>query len=539
MVGDAHLRIRDSPQAKRERPRLVFAFIVAIGPKGAFAFRRNDTINTMPTKRPTHARPSATSQRSARKRGSASRDFTPHARVRTRKNRPGKAAHATFSQTPTMRSGNGGGAPGMHIPTPGGGSVLITRRQLLYGAAGLGALAAVAGGAGALVSSLGKSDEVAPNTLAVPESAVTPNTDFETLESAESLLQVAGDFKLPYGSLVWANDPSIAACLIPTETGSPLSQIGLLALSSGSLSTVTKQAVGTSEGFEIYDVRACSSGVVWTEANILSGTWRIYGAASDGSSVSQPSLLEEGDADWETPTLAATSGYAFWQVLPQASGAKRTEKSRLMRASFAGGSPEVVYESNGRMASAPYALEDSVVITPRAASSATRYQLTRIDARTGSVLDTMVLPSNMKPYEAGYGKTGFMFSFDAIYSYGDGIANLGTYVPLQAVSADASSFGNPAYSEAAWFRYAKNPTAAPAWCNNLLIAKGDYAVVAFDLEKRQVAQLDVPSGADSYGDYLASTGMGSTFVTFTNVDYQPIGGDAQKLCRVRVWQPVG
>ena len=33
----------------------------------------------------------------------------------------------------------------------------------------------------------------------------------------------------------------------------------------------------------------------------------------------------------------------------------------------------------------------------------------------------------MKPLEAGYGNTGFMFSFDAGYQYGGGIASIGTY----------------------------------------------------------------------------------------------------------------
>ena len=48
----------------------------------------------------------------------------------------------------------------------------------------------------------------------------------------------------------------------------------------------------------------------------------------------------------------------------------------------------------------------------------------------GEALDTMAARVR-KPLEAGYGNTGFMFSFDAGYQYGGGIASIGTYTPGQ------------------------------------------------------------------------------------------------------------
>ena len=89
------------------------------------------------------------------------------------------------------------------------------------------------------------------------------------------------------------------------------------------------------------------------------------------------------------------------------------------------------------MTTPPCAVEGGVVITPRAATSGTYYQLTRLDAATAQVTDAVVLPSSMRPLEAAYGPTGFSFAFDAIYNYGDGIKNLGTYVPASAVSVEA------------------------------------------------------------------------------------------------------
>ena len=51
-----------------------------------------------------------------------------------------------------------------------------------------------------------------------------------------------------------------------------------------------------------------------------------------------------------------------------------------------------------------------------------------LDGKTGDVIDNLTLPQSKKPQDVTYGKTGFSFSFQGSYSYGDGIANVGTYV---------------------------------------------------------------------------------------------------------------
>ena len=48
---------------------------------------------------------------------------------------------------------------------------------------------------------------------------------------------------------------------------------------------------------------------------------------------------------------------------------------------------------------------------------------------------------------------------------------------------------------------------------------------------------DVKSGADDYGEYLASTGSRDAVVTYTNIDDKPLDGEARKYCLVRVWTP--
>ena len=407
---------------------------------------------------------------------------------------------------------------------------LVSRRAFLYGTIGVGAAIAVGSGVAVMMQDAAENaqdDEM--GTLTVPEDAVSLSDDCESID-ADGCMTLAGSYELPYGTLVWANDDAYAACLIPTEQAKPIAQVALLSLSTGDYSVVVEQAVGTDEGFEIYDVRATSAGAVWTEADILDGTWRIYTAALSGGTLGQAVLAAEGDTtDWDTPTIAAAGSWALWQTKPKTSGGAYDEGTTLWRAAMGSEDATALYTSRGRSATAPYALADSVVITPRLDSSTVYHQLTLLDVESGDVLDTMTLPYSMTPLEAGYGKTGFMFSFDAIYSYGDGIANLGTYVPLEAATGDS-------YSDVGWFRFSRTPSAAPAWCGSYFMAKGTTQVCGFDLESNEYFAFDVESGADDYGEYLVSTGMRDFIVTFTSVDDNPVNGDERQCCVVKVWK---
>lgn len=133
--------------------------------------------------------------------------------------------------------------------------------------------------------------------------------------------------------------------------------------------------------------------------------------------------------------------------MPQADGTKKSVLSSLKKAAIStlgesqsmtdkvendsdvSNNPAVIYTSKGRMATPVYAYEDGVVITPRANTANIYYQLTYIDSKD-KVVDSIALPQSIKPLEAGYGNTGFNFSYDAIYNYGEGLSNLGTYTPL-------------------------------------------------------------------------------------------------------------
>ena len=407
----------------------------------------------------------------------------------------------------------------VRIPLPEGQSLLLTRRQLLFGALGIGAVAAV--GAAATAISGAQEEASAIETLEVAENSVFTLADCETLDEAP--LSLSAEWRLPYGSLVWANSESYAACLLPTESSSPLTQVAILPLATGNYQVVLDGPASAERGFDIYDVRCDDSGIVWTEANCYTGQWRIYQATHARGSIGSPVKVDEGDANWDVPFIAAAGGRAFWQVMPDADGDAASEDSLLKSAAFGSSDVREDWRSVGRMSTPPYACADGVVITPRVDTSGVYHQLTLLDAESGQQLDSLTLPASMKPLEAGYVNGRFTFSFDSIYSYGGGIANLGTYAPATAGGG----------SGATWFRFDRNPTAAPAWAAGCLIVKSTRAVSGVDVEGRTMFSLPCPDDCDEQGDYLASTGDVSTVVSYLGMSDVAEGEEPYTL--VRVW----
>ena len=484
----------------------------------------------MPTKRKPQSRRRATPRAFERRSGKSGFRLQPSRRS-SRASRP-KASRRTVTVTPRRRETARSRALGKTAFTleTQAGDIAVTRRQLLIGAGAVaGAAVVIAGGAFAYSQ---MTENASPDfeTLSVASDAVTTNDSFTTIE-ADAAMSLIGSYELTYGTQVWASSETVAACLVPGETSTPLATVELLWLGSGITQTALSTAVGQTEGFNIYDVRATENGVVWVEADILDGTWCVYTAELSDGTLGEATLVEEGDSDWEMPTIAAVGNKAFWQVLPRTDGSASSEDSLLRAAQMGSADAHTVYASTGRMATPPYATADGIAFTPRAEASGVYYQLTYLDAASESVLDTLVLPSSMRPLEVGYGETGFMFSFDAIYNYGDGISQLGTYVP----SVDASDAD---YSAAPWFRFGRTPTAAPAWCGQYLMVKSTTAVAGINLATSELFTLSVEDGVDDYGDYLATTGTRGNIVTFSNIDDDPINGEARTCCLVRVWAPL-
>lgn len=417
------------------------------------------------------------------------------------------------SDAPSQVVGSAGTSPGKILNLESA-RALITRRNLLIGAAGVAAVAGVAFGANRIADSIDEERKIP--VLNLSADSVESAAAYDQVEM-DACVALQSRVELPYGSLVWSSCPTVAACLLPTETASPLTKVALWSITSGLDVTVLDEAIGTSQGYEIYDVRATDQAIIWTEANILQESWCIYSASVSELALGEPVLMESGNcSEWETPGIAAVGPYVYWQLLPNVEGPFATEQSTLRKAKAGATSFSAIVHSTGRMATAPYALVDGIVVTPRADAEGVFYQPTLLDAKTDEVLDTFIMPQNMKPQDVGYGKNGFIIAMGAIYDFNDGLSNLGCFSPT-VKPAEAAQ-----YSTVKWVTYTRQPSAPPCWSGPWFIVKSTQAVCGFDPESRKSFVIDPQNGSEDWGDYLATTGISDTIVTFAHVDYTPL-----------------
>lgn len=139
------------------------------------------------------------------------------------------------------------------------GKLLLTRRNVIYGAIGAGGLLAVGTGIKFATDTISNAVN-AVNTLSVPKKDVI-NSDNLT-ESEAKFLSVERDISLPYGTLAWANDSSFITCLIPNDQAKPLATVDLININSADRITILPSSIGQREGFEIYDARANDKGII-------------------------------------------------------------------------------------------------------------------------------------------------------------------------------------------------------------------------------------------------------------------------------------
>lgn len=372
-----------------------------------------------------------------------------------------------------------------------GGAPAITRRQLLTQvpatAAGLTAVAAVGAAVAASGCSRGGGTEGSKlNVLEVPVSNVTTLESYKEVAKPSRLYTLEDELELDPGTQLFGSGTAYAAALVPGKTSRPLSTVALLDLGAMSLNTVLEEPVGQDEGFNFHELRCSDNLLLWVESNFLTSEWRVYSAsiAGGGSSVSEPVLLDEGDDEYDAPEIAALGGQAYWIVQPAEGGSKTTEDSLLKTN---GGT---AYTSHGRFNGGLATSGPTLVCMPRAeASNSVYYQLTAIQG--SGVVASQVLPHGFRPNTFTYVDGSFSFGIPAGYDYGEGIANVGTYLCMGSNN---------------WLRLTRTPLTPAGKVSGWLFCKSSSRTVFVDAAKQRYFTINPPSGSESYGDYAVCTG---------------------------------
>ena len=407
---------------------------------------------------------------------------------------------------------------------PGGQTpeiIQLTRRGFVRGSAKLlasSAALAVLGGAFGLSGCSSDDGDSEIQVLDVPENAVVTLDSFREYENPNRYCEVSTVGTFNEGTLLSASNSRVAAALCPGETADPLNTVGLIQLRTGRLTTVLDQAVGHDDGYTFYNATASEELLVWVESNFLTSDWAVYCATieADEQSIGQPVQIDSGNVDYDAPEIAAIGPAAYWIVQPAENGEKTTEDS-LLKASSGGSAAAIIHTSHGRFNGGLSVSGDVLTAMPRAdAESGIYYQLTAFQSGTGAVVASQVLPRSFRPTCAVYMNNAFSFSIGASYDYGGGIANVGTYYPLDANT---------------WLRLTRQPVTPPGLCQGWLFSKSGSRTALVDLEGRGYFTVDAPSGSADYGDYPVAVGECDRIYVYATVSEVE---DSEEITHVEV-----
>lgn len=373
-----------------------------------------------------------------------------------------------------------------------GGPPSFSRRSFVRGGAGALALGAAATAGALSLSGCGDDEEEEVQTLEVDEGDVVTLDSFTAYKHPTTQYSMYRLGSYSGGTLIHATSESVAAAIVPGDSADPLNRLALLGLDSGRLLVVRQKPVGYNDGYMFLSATASSELIVWVESNFLTSRWRVYCAPVKEKQldIGKPVKLDAGGSDYDAPKIEAIDSTAYWIVQPSEDGSKTTEDSHLM-ASEGGSEATVIHTSHGRFNGGLAASDGILTAMPRVDTSGVYYQLTAFQSGTGKIVDTLVMPQSFKPSSAIYMDGAFAFTIEAAYDYGGGIANVGTYYPLD---------------DGTYLRLTKQPVTPPALCRGWLVSKSGSRTVFVNMKERKYFTVDAPDGTADYGDYPLAYG---------------------------------
>lgn len=380
----------------------------------------------------------------------------------------------------------------------------ITRRRFTQGA-----VAAAGAGVAAIALSSCSSQEK-QQTTGEPQ-VVTDSSQIVAVldgdyEAADSSLEPSSSWSLPLGTMLFHNGGNTwAAAMLTPESASSVNTLGVLSLASGSLTTLVDAAsLGASYGF--FDVRCSDQVFAWVEINYTDRSWALLGQAlSNGTLTGSPVQLDDGDADWEPPRFTVWGSSVIWQKMPLATGNKTSASSHCYIWTVGADEGQEICSSRGRFATTPRVAGSALTVVPRVREEdGVYYGMTAFDITSSSYdqIDQLVLPRAVSPFDATYMNDQFAFSIEATYQGVGNLGNMGTFIGRE---------GGP-------YQYLRRePLAQVAGNGTRYLVKSQSSHFLIDTDARTYAVITSPDRSIDYGDYPATEGTTSQFLTYATV----------------------
>jgi len=389
----------------------------------------------------------------------------------------------------------------------GGEQPGITRRSFALGAA---AAAGAAGVTALVVRNVtiahGRGGTNDPSTPLVVDSGDATNIT-EEFEQVEDLRLVErASWTLPLGSILNAAEGSWLPVVQPANDSSAITAAGAFNLSSGQNPLVVATPINATPTTVILDARCSDSVYAWSEVDLSTRAWTLYGSAfANGQLSGSATALWNGDADWDPPHFCCTGNQVLWQVQPSLTGSKTQESSHLYRWQLGSSNADALMESPGRFACEPSVSKDCVTVVPRVPGkgASAYYGITALSkADLTQQVDQLVMPASVRPFRAVRIGDQFAFAVEATYGSGGLLANMGYYLGTSS-------------SHITWL--SREPAAGVWGRDGVFAFKSLSSYIVYDEPAGNFSVLLAADRAVDYGEYPAATGDTDTFVTYSTV----------------------
>lgn len=390
----------------------------------------------------------------------------------------------------------------------------ISRRGFLKGSAATAAGIGVVSSLSACGSSATDSDPVVvdSNNATYVLTSGELEGSYEAAEDGKgtTTLTEAGSWNITLGSVLRPSEGDWKPFTVPGANAAAAVSAGAFSIASGTSVTLVEKAQ-SGGNYVIYDAQCSDSVFAWVELDIVTRDWKLLAASFENGAIGTAASLWEADSNYDPPLMCCTGKSVIWLVMPATSGSHTTEDSLCYLWKTGESEASQVVRSQGRFGCAPTVSDGYVTLVPRVRVSEGRYfgiTAYSLDDDLSTQVAQLVLPASVTPLSAVYMGGNFVFSIEKNYSSGGLLGNMGTYIG----SGDGNFIAVP-----------REPAAVVAGKDGIYLVKTRASHIIVDTNAETYATLVAPSRALDFGDYPASMGTTSTFVTFATVKDEDTG----------------
>ena len=393
----------------------------------------------------------------------------------------------------------------------------VSRRSFLKGTAAATGALAVASLLPGCTNQASQDEQASPTQIDSGDAT----SILDSYTEADLAITQTASWSIGAGSVIHPGGATWLPVVARGDTADPMILARALSLSSGNVVDVVPEPVGTGSNRVIYDASCSDEAYAWVEMNAIERSWTLYGQAfSAGSLSGSPTVLWEAGSDYDPPLVCCAGAKVYWLVMPSTSGSKTAESSYCYMWEAGSSKAQAVVESPGRFGCGLSITGDSIVLAPRVnADQGVYYGISAysLDDDLATTIDQLVLPASIKPFKATRIGDEFVFSIEATYDYGGLFGNMGTYI---------------GHGDSGYIALSREPFAdVSGTADGVYVIKSRSSYFVVDTNAQTYAVLAATNNCLDYGEYPATTGETSTFVTYATVKDASTGSPASVAVR--------